>query len=166
MSFMLIPNLRFRSIYDISPEFLKSRGIRLALLDLDNTISPYSRDYPDDKLLAWIQGLKNAGIVPFIVSNSKKPRPENFAAALEIPFIKRAKKPSIKGIERAMELCGKKPGETALIGDQIYTDTIAANRAGISSILVRPIEMKNPLLALRYVAELPFRALSRRGSRT
>lgn len=157
MSFKLIPDYRFRSIYDIGPDFLKELGISLALLDLDNTMAPYSREYPTDELNSWIESLKKAGITPYIISNSRKPRPEIFAEALSIPFIKRAKKPSDKAVKQAMEICGKTPAETTLIGDQIYTDALAANRAGVTSIVVRPIEMKNPLLALRYGAEMPFR---------
>ena len=50
----------------------------------------------------------------------------------------------------------------ALAGDQIYTDTLAANRAGVRSILVEPIHLHNVWLRLRHVAELPFIHLAKR----
>ena len=42
------------------------------------------------------------------------------------------------------------------MGDQIYTDTLGANNAGVMPILVRAIDNHNIWLKLRHVAELPF----------
>ncbi len=77
---------------------------------------------------------------------------------LSSKFVKKAKKPSPRGIIEAMRRCGKKPEETALAGDQSYTDVLGANLAGATSILVQPLSLRNPLLAVRYVLELPWRA--------
>ncbi len=46
-----------------------------------------------------------------------------------------------------------------MVGDQIFTDILGANRAGICSVLVRPIAWgKNPFRRVRYALETPFRA--------
>ena len=60
-----------------------------------------------------------------------------------------------------MEQAGVTKEQTAIVGDQIFTDILGGNRAGVSTILVRPIRLAgNPGRYLRYAAELPFRLLS------
>ena len=54
------------------------------------------------------------------------------------------------------------PEETALAGDQIFTDILGGNRAGITSILVRPILFSNPFQVVRFGIEQPFIRLARR----
>lgn len=162
MRFILAPDYSFDKLTDVSPEFLRDRGIRLLLLDLDNTISPYGVYRPGEDVLSWARDCREKGITLFIVSNNRSSeRAEGFAKALGIRFINGAKKPSRRGIARAMELCGATAAETALAGDQIFTDVLAAGRSGIASVMVEPISLKNPLLAIRYFFELPFRKMSR-----
>ena len=51
--------------------------------------------------------------------------------------------------------------QTAIVGDQVFTDVLGGNRAGISAILVEPIRLAgNPGRYLRYAVEVPFRLLS------
>ena len=38
----LFPDCYFHSIYDITPEFLKGKGIRGVILDIDNTLVFYA----------------------------------------------------------------------------------------------------------------------------
>lgn len=158
MSFSFISDCSFHELTDITPEFLAGRGVTLLLIDLDNTIAPYGRYEPTSETVKWAERMRRAGITLFIVSNSHSVgRTAGFAAALGIPFINRAKKPSPRGIREAMSRCGKMPEETALAGDQSYTDVLAANLAGALSLLVHPLSLRNPLLAIRYVLELPWR---------
>lgn len=157
MASNLIPALRVRDIYALTPARLKRLGIKALLLDLDNTLSPYGVTEPSARLLAWRDALLQAGICPFIVSNSRSGRAANFAACAEIPYIDHAGKPSPRALLRAIERCGARPEESALVGDQIFTDIWAARRAGILPILVRPISLKHPFRALRYGLESPFR---------
>jgi len=161
MGFSLIPGIRLESVYQITPELLRQRGITLLLLDLDNTLIPYSKSLPSPKLIQWLDTIRRASTDLFIVSNSRRDRPDVFCDAADIPFIKEAGKPSKKAILSAMAQMHRGAGETALVGDQIFTDTLGANRTGIQSILVRPIEMKKPYLAARYALEQPFRALAK-----
>ena len=163
MSFLPIPDVRFRALWDISPVFLREKGIKLLLLDLDNTMAPYTTPVPSEALLRWREAMREAGIRLYIVSNNKGDRPMIFAGALDIPFIKLARKPSRKGLIRAMEAEGMDKAATALVGDQIYTDVFAAKRLGIRALLVEPIRLTNPLHALRYIAEIPFRIWGRKA---
>lgn len=162
MGFSLIPDMRIDSIFEITPEMLVSRGISLLLLDLDNTLAPYSGDPPSKELFLWKDKLEAAGIQLFIVSNTKTGRARRFAESFGVAFTDRAKKPSRKGILRAIESCGKTAKQTALAGDQIFTDILGANKSGIVSIVVKPLKFLNPLMALRYYIEIPFRLLRKR----
>jgi len=161
MGFSLIPDIRLESVHQITPELLLNRGITLLLLDLDNTLIPYSQTRPDPRLQKWLDNIRASGIDLFVVSNSHRNRPAVFCAAADIPFVRRACKPSAKAIRAVMAQMRRTPGETALVGDQIFTDTLGANRSGVLSILVRPIEMKQIHLAARFAVEQPFRALAR-----
>lgn len=154
----LLPDLSLNSIYELTPEMLREMGVCLLLMDLDNTLSPYHIHEASAELKAWVSSLMDAGIEPFILSNNKGQRPALFAGQLGIEYIGRAKKPSVKALGYVLEKKGIRPEHAAVIGDQIFTDTLCARRAGTMSVLVRPICItRNPLLALRYWAETPFR---------
>lgn len=161
MSFSLIPDYSFQNLTDITPDFLKKSGVKLLLLDLDNTISPYGEKEPSEPIRRWMEDIKKANITPFIVSNTRKPRAGTFADKLGIPYVMRAKKPSRFGLREAMRVIGCTEKETALVGDQIFTDTLAANRANVISIIVEPIAFPNIFLAARYYLEKPFRIMTR-----
>jgi len=166
MGFIPVPHYAFREIIDVSPDFLKGLGIKFLMLDLDNTMASYSEHTPSDSVTRWVGSMKDCGVELCIVSNSvRETRVDTFAETLGIGFIKGASKPSPKGILKAMDAAGFSAEDSAFVGDQVYTDALAANRAGIVSIVVRPRQFTNPFLALRYATEAPFRAISRRKMR-
>ena len=72
MSFCFTADYGFKRLTDISPAFLRERGLKLLLLDIDNTIAPYKTPEPGPEVLAWAGELKKSGVTLFIVSNSKK----------------------------------------------------------------------------------------------
>ena len=159
-SFMLLPDFIFKQLTDISAQFLKDLEIELLLLDFDNTMLPYTTDTPGEDLLRWIGEMKAHGIDLCIVSNSKKQRVPKFSQMYDVPCVTHAHKPGIKGIARAKKKMGDK--KAAFVGDQIFTDVLGANRAGIPSVLVKPIHNHNIWLKLRHMLELPFIAMSKK----
>jgi len=162
MSFSFVPDYSFRGITDVSAGFLERLGIRFLMLDLDNTIAAYNETSPAESVSQWVAEAKGRGICLFIVSNSvRRERVKAFGKALGINSATGARKPSPKGVIQAMENAGFTASESALIGDQAYTDVLAANLAGALSIIVRPRRFTNPFLALRYALEAPFRAICR-----
>lgn len=165
MNISPVADMAFHKLTDIEPEFLRERGISLLLLDIDNTVSPYGIHEPAAEMKEWVHKMKEGGIELFFVSNNHGDRPGIFSEKLGIPYIKGAGKPSRRGVLQAMEICGKKAEETALCGDQSFTDVLCANRCGFTSILVQPIDLKNPLLAARYFIELPFRKAAKKDFR-
>lgn len=168
LPFPLIPDRVYQSILDIDPLALAGRGISLLLADLDNTLARYGQRTPDGALIAWKDALAAEGVALYLLSNSRKPgRAAQFAQVLGIPFQGRAGKPSPKGFQTAMERMGRTPAQTAMVGDQIFTDILGARRAGVLALMVEPIELAgNPGRYLRYGVETPFRALGKRKNRS
>ena len=152
-----VPNCMAHSIYDLSPDFFTSRGIKLLLLDLDNTLLPYETFHPSDELLDWLSSMTAAGIEPFIFSNNRGGRPAHFSELLNIEFIGKAKKPNPRRLWEVLAQKSIAKENAALVGDQIYTDIFCGKRGKILTVSVRPISIKNPLRALRYALEFPFR---------
>ncbi len=152
-----IPDMLLNSFSELKPEHLTEKGIKLLLMDLDNTIAKYHAASPSVSLRNWIDSLKRAGIEPFIYSNSRGDRAKRFADALSIEYINKAKKPQIKKLSELLKKKGMEPKNTAIIGDQVYTDILCGTKAGITTIALRPIDMTNPFHYLRYGAEMPFR---------
>jgi len=158
--FSPVPLYLFHDIKDITADFLEQLGIKFLMLDLDNTIAAYDEHVFSDDIFTWISNIKNNGIEIFVISNStRKIRVESHSKSIDAGFIMEAYKPSPKGLHKAMEKAGYEAGVSALAGDQVFTDALAANRAGIVSIIVKPRRFTNPFLALRYYLEVPFRML-------
>ncbi len=157
----------YHDIYEITGAALERRGIRLLLADLDNTLVPYGVPLPDETLKAWRDDLAAHGVTLFILSNNRhESRPRIFAGGLDVPFIGHAGKPKTPSFVKAMERMGVTKEQTAIVGDQIFTDVLGGNRAGVAPILVEPIRLAgNPGRYLRYAAEWPFRLLSGRGEK-
>lgn len=154
-------------MFEIDPAALRRAGIRLLLADLDNTLAPYGAALPDQQVRAWEEQLREQGVQLFILSNNRKPdRARIFSQALGVPFLGHAGKPRPGGFHRAMEQMGCTPAETAIVGDQLFTDILGGRLAGIAALLVEPIRLAgNPGRYLRYAAEWPFRKLSKRSGR-
>jgi len=147
------------SIFDLSPEALQAGGIKLVLADLDNTLTSYEESKPSQAVRNWKSALEARGISLFVVSNSRKShRCPDYCAALGVGYIRHAGKPRVRGFQAALKQCDCVPEEAIMVGDQIFTDIWGANRAGLTSVLVRPIAWgKNPLRVVRYALETPFR---------
>ena len=167
MSLSPLPRGVYPSVTHIPPAALAARGIKLVLADLDNTLAPYGETCPSPEIRAWKAGLEAEGIALFLLSNSRKPaRVKHYAETLGIPCQGHSRKPGTGGFFRAMEAMGRTPEETAMVGDQIFTDILGARRSGVLALMVEPIELRgNPGRYLRYAAETPFRALGRRNNR-
>lgn len=159
-----IPRGFYPSVTDIKPEALAARGIKLVLADLDNTLVPYKVTEPPAEIVAWKEALAAEGIALFLLSNSRRPgRARRFAEKLGIPYQGHSGKPKRAGYLRAMDRMGCSPQETVMVGDQIFTDTLGANNAGVVPLLVKPIRLAgNPGRYIRYAAETPFRLLGSR----
>ena len=156
MPLSFLPRLITDSLTDITPALLRSRDIRLLMLDFDNTIVPYTTDIPTPSMEKWLREMTSTEITVCVVSNSRSSRVQTFCEKYGIHCIIRAKKPFPKGIREALDRFAVAPAHAAIVGDQIFTDTLGGNCAGITSILVKPIHNHNFWLKARHVLEQPF----------
>ena len=162
MAFSLLPKIIVPALTDVSAEILNDRGIKLLMLDFDNTIVPYTTSVPTDAMKAWFGKMAQSDIKICIVSNSRKDRVKIFAAEYGLDCITHSRKPFPKGIRECLKKFDSDPKECALVGDQIFTDALGANCTGVTSVLVKAIDNHNIWLKLRHVAELPFIFLARK----
>ena len=157
MPFSLLPKRMTKALTDVTPELLRSRNIRLLMLDFDNTIVPYTTDVPTQAMEQWLKNMNaQEDIQVCIVSNSHNDRVPAFCEKYGLDCITHAKKPFSRGIRQCLERYGIPAGQAALVGDQIYTDTLGANCMGVISILVKAIDNHTFWLKARHVLELPF----------
>ncbi len=161
MPFSPLPGILTDSLTDITPELLRSHGIRLLMLDFDNTIVPYTTSVPTEEMAKWLHDMNATDIRVCIVSNSHNDRVPRFCREYGLDCITHAKKPFTKGIRECLQKYGMTAKEAALVGDQIYTDTLGANAAGALPILVKAIDNHNFWLKARHVLEKPFIFLAR-----
>ena len=156
MAISLLPKIIVPALTDVSEELLLHRGVKLLMLDFDNTIVPYTTSIPTEEMESWLRHMAASNIQLCVVSNSKKSRVKIFCEKYGIDCITHANKPFPKGIRECLEKYQMSPNECALVGDQIFTDTLGANCTGVTSILVQAIDNHNIWLKLRHVAEIPF----------
>ena len=134
------PTLQAPSLDLISVEQLVRDGIRGLIIDLDNTMTPWNDVNVGPKVAEWFIKVKDAGIQACVVSNNKKrQRVAVVAERVGIPFVFRATKPRRKAFKAGMDLLGTGQKDTAVIGDQLFTDILGGNRLGLYTILVIPI---------------------------
>ena len=140
MPFSLIPDRVMDRYADLTVDYLRSKQITLLLSDLDFTLAPKSVRRPDQPLRDWIAELEEAGIRFMIVSNNRSgERVTEFCADLGVPYQGHAGKPSTRGLEAAMERAGTDRAHTAMLGDKLLTDMLAANRADVLALMVEPV---------------------------
>jgi len=153
---MFLPTMRVGALTELTPAILKENNIRLLMLDFDNTIVPYTTDEPTAEMELWLKTMLSGDIPLCVVSNSKRDRVKVFCKKYGMDCITHAKKPFSRGIRQCLQRDGIPAEHGALVGDQIYTDTLGANCCGVKSILVEAICQHNIWLKLRHVAEMPF----------
>ena len=157
MPFSPLPKIITEKLTDITPELFRQRKIRLLMLDFDNTIVPYTTTVPTEEMENWLKAMNELPDIQLcIVSNSRNDRVPKFCRERNLAVITHAKKPFSKGINACLAKYGIPASEAALVGDQIYTDTLGANGAGVMPILVKAIDNHNFWLKARHVLELPF----------
>lgn len=132
------------STYHIDFDQMYKDGYRGLIFDIDNTLVPHGAP-ADDRAKALFAHLKELGFQACLLSNNKEPRVKMFNDDVHVNYIFDAHKPSTKNYCKAMEIMGTDKQTTLFIGDQLFTDVYGANRAGIPTILVKPIHPKEEI---------------------
>lgn len=137
---LLQPDMFALSVADVNLDDLENRGIRGVLLDLDNTLVAWQRCDVPPEVRKWIKEACRRNLRLCITSNTRNPRRlARLASELGIEHVRGVAKPRRGGFQKAMAAIGTEPSNTAVIGDQIFTDVLGGNRAGLFTILVKPI---------------------------
>ena len=137
----LLPSAYAPSIYGYDFQKAYDAGKRVILFDIDNTLVPHGAP-ADERAKEFFASLKKMGFSLCAVSNNREPRVKKFCDAVKVPYIYKAGKPSASGYRKAAKLAGVPADRVLFFGDQIFTDIWGANRAGISSVLVKPVDRR------------------------
>jgi hypothetical protein len=144
MSHIFYPDEYLNSTYEIDFEKLYKDGYRGLIFDIDNTLVPDGAP-ADQRAISLFARLQTIGFRCVLLSNNKEPRVKMFADAVPVDYIYKAGKPKRAGYRKAMAHLGTDVSNTLFIGDQIFTDVMGANLAGIRTILVKPIHPKEEI---------------------
>ena len=134
-----IPFAHAQSVYEVPVEFYLNNGVKLLLIDLDNTLDSYKLFEPTDRAKEKVTEIKNSGIVPVIVSNNRERRVNKYADAAGVECIYSAHKPFSRRIRNFLREKGVSATEVMLVGDQLMTDVLAARGAHIRVLLTEKI---------------------------
>lgn len=164
---LLYPHQHLDSIFELDIAELHSLGIRGIIADMDNTLVPWNDRSVYPRLASWLAQLKQEGFRLCIVSNNSAERGGQLALDLDIPAIWYAIKPRRRAFRKALQLMGLTAGETAVMGDQIFTDVLGGNRLGLYTILVTPITDKEFIWTrfMRRLERFVLKGLQQRKSR-
>ena len=128
----LYPKLYLNNVKEITIELLKQNNIKGLILDVDNTLINLEKQLLEG-CEEWCNNLKQQGIKMCILSNTNKVHKVKKVAA---------QKPRKQGFYKAQKLLNLKPEEIAVVGDQVFTDVLGANRCNMFSILTKPLAKK------------------------
>lgn len=156
---LFAPTAIFRRVTCITPEYLHEHDIRALILDVDNTLTAHgSQELPCD-VAAWLQQMRTEGIRLVIASNNMPKRVAPFAKRVGLDYLAFCCKPSPLGLCRARRAMDVPRSAVALVGDQIFTDSLGANLYGIPMLLVQPMQQDNQLtIRLKRMLEKPILA--------
>ena len=138
------PDEYLDSVYTIDFQKIYDEGYRGLLFDIDNTLVPHGAPATREAV-SFFENLRRIGLHSCFVSNNQRPRVAPFAVAVGEQFVENAHKPSVSGYQRGMKLLGTGEKDTLFIGDQLFTDIFGAKRAGLRTILVKPIHPKEEI---------------------
>ena len=141
-----LPDLYLPDIYRITPEMLREKGIRALIMDIDNTLVTYDDPEPTPRVFDWLCEMqKNSIRIALVSNNSSEERVRQFNRQLGFFAAAKSKKPLLGTMKKALSYLQTSSDETAVVGDQIFTDIFAGKRMGMYSILVKPIRDKTSL---------------------
>ncbi|MEM8721198.1 MAG: YqeG family HAD IIIA-type phosphatase [Cyanobacteria bacterium P01_G01_bin.39] len=135
------------TVFDLTTQVLKEHKIDGLILDVDETLVPFRQKQTSEELQQWIQEIKANMPIWLVSNNISYSRIGNIAESIDLPFISAAQKPSRRKLKQAAQAMNLSAEQIAMVGDRLFTDVLAGNRAGMFTILVEP--MIDPLIAVR-----------------
>ena len=136
------PDFYFDSIFQIPYDRLYEQGVRGLIFDIDNTLAGYDDKHPTLKTATLVKKLRKMGFQVGLLSNNNARRLQTFNEFMRLPGASLAAKPFTPALKRVMKEMGVSSNETAIIGDQLLADIWCGKRAGIITVLVKPLTEK------------------------
>jgi HAD superfamily phosphatase (TIGR01668 family) len=126
------------SLTDVDLQALADRGKRLILVDVDNTLLPWRSEDIPESTFHWLEHAKKLGFDVCILSNTRhRERLKRLSEKMGIDYLLGRFKPSRRMYLAALQKYKREPAEAVMIGDQLVTDILGANRSGIEAIWVK-----------------------------
>lgn len=149
-----IPDIYQENIYTIDYDVLLSRGIKLLIFDLDNTLVTIKERQPRKETKELFEKLKKKGFKIIIASNSISARVKPFHDNLKVDYIFSVRKPKIEKINNYVTESKFGLDEIAMIGDSMIDDIVCGNTIGITTILLDQIgKAEFPIARLKRIKE-------------
>ncbi|MBQ7936733.1 MAG: YqeG family HAD IIIA-type phosphatase [Clostridia bacterium] len=153
---ILMPQFLLKDVFGLTEEFISENHVQGIIFDVDNTLVGFREPKPSPEVLDLLERLKTRGIKMAIASNNSRKRVSLFAEGLGIPAYHRSMKPLGFALRRICRDFGLPAKNCILVGDQIYTDMLGGNCAGMMTALVEPIDIKETaLFRLKRALEVP-----------
>lgn len=131
------PDYRADDLLSIDWAAIKAKSIELVFLDIDNTLAEHGARRADDYAQHAIRLIREHNLPICLLSNALSSRIEEYASSLKVDYLEQANKPSCKRIYAKLRELDIKPENSILVGDQLFTDIWAGNKAGCITILVK-----------------------------
>ncbi|MGV3244978.1 YqeG family HAD IIIA-type phosphatase [Staphylococcus sp. 11261D007BR] len=135
MIHQLLPNYYIDSVFDIDFEALLENGYKGIIFDIDSTLVPHGGEVTQE-IDQLFEDIHQLGFKTLLLSNNSFERINAFNQNIKTQFIPMARKPYVKNYLKAVNMLGVKKSEVIVVGDQLFTDILGANLAGLKSILV------------------------------
>lgn len=132
-----------QSFKKLSLEKLKTAGIKVLICDIDNTLAPHDMATPPEETIKFIQQAKALGFKVAVASNNTKERVQVFCKPLDVYYVNSACKPMPFVFFKVAKHFGVTRKELAMMGDQLLTDMLGANIAGVYTILSSPLVLRD-----------------------
>ncbi len=140
---LLQPDLMLgNSVLTLTPEVLQQHNLKGLVLDVDDTLVPFSMPEASEELRQWVELLRPTVELWLVSNNLSQNRISRIARSLNLPYILGARKPSRRKLRQATEAMNLPVHQIAMVGDRLFTDVLAGNRLGMFTVLVEP--MLNP----------------------
>lgn len=127
------------SVLTLTPEIVQTYGLKGLVLDVDETLVPFTVMEVSPELRAWIEKMRQFVDLWLVSNNLSEPRIGGIARSLDLPYYLGAGKPSRRKIRSALEQMNLPVHQVGMVGDRLFTDVLAGNRLGMFTVLVEPI---------------------------
>jgi hypothetical protein len=138
----LVPDYFAENVLDIDFAILHEQGIKKIAIDVDQTLANHKGIEVTPEIANYLNAQVASGTIEEIIIASNSLRDLSaFTDRLNAKIViasARTRKPRKRYFDEVCRVAKCKPQQMAMIGDRILTDILGGNRAGMTTILVKP----------------------------